>query len=480
MCQNCFGYIGYFVNLTLQLERTLKMKHLTLSFCLLLLLSFSVEGQTQNSVWDLERCLTHAMENNLQLKQQALNTDVRENELKQSQFDLGPNLNANSSFGVSMGRALDESTYRFTEDQNIQSANFSVSSSLTLFQGFQKMNTIQRNRWELSVSASQLELLKNNISLSIVSAYLQILFNKELLTTAQQQLSLIEQQVDRTAKLVRAGSVPKGSLLEMQAQMAAEELRVINAKNQFETSLVNLKQLLDLETETAFDIVSPELTIEESLLLTGVQTVYNTAETEMPQIKVAEYSLNSAREGLQLAKGGRSPILNLNFYYSTRYSDARDKLVGITPENQPIYESYPFVEQLEDNVQTNVSVALSIPIFNGWQVSKNINNAKIQLQSSKYQLAREKQALYKEIQQAYVDARSALQRFQAAVKSVESQQESFRYKEQQFEVGLINTVEYNDAKNKLITAESELLQAKYEYIFKTRILDFYQGKPITL
>jgi len=455
------------------------MKHLAFTFSFLLLIVFSVEGQSPTTAWDLERCLNYAMENNLQLKQQALNTEVRENELKQSNFDLGPNLNANSSFGLSMGRALDESTYRFTDDENIQSANFSVSSSLTLFQGFQKTNTIQRNRWELSASESQLELLKNNISLSIVSAYLQILFNKELVSTAEQQLKLIEQQVERTAKLVGAGSLPKGSLLEMQAQMASEELRVINARNQFETSVVNLKQLLDLEAETEFDIVAPELAIEESLLLTGIQTVYSTAEAEMPQIKVAEYSLNSAKEGLQLAKGGRSPILNLNFYYSTRYSDARDKLIGITPDGEPIYTAYPFIDQLEDNVQTNISVGLSIPIFNGWQVTKNIHNARIQLQNSKYQLAREKQALYKEIQQAHVDARSALQRFQAAVKSVDSQQESFRYKEQQFTVGLINTVEYNDAKNKLINAESELLQAKYEYIFKTRILDFYQGKPIT-
>jgi outer membrane protein len=456
------------------------MKQVALLVGLLLLIIFSVNGQNSTPAWDLARCLNYAMENNLQLKQQALNADVRENELKQSQFDLGPNLNANSSYGISMGRALDESTYSFTEDQNIQSANFSVSSSLTLFQGFQKMNTIQRNRWELSLSKAQLELLKNNISLNIVSAYLQILFNKELVITSEHQLDLIEQQVGRTEKLVRAGSAPKGTLLEMQAQMASEELRLINAQNQLETSLVNLKQLLDLETDTVFDVVSPEINVQESSLLTGVEQVYSTAENEMPQVKAAEFALKSANEGLQLAKGGRSPILNLNFYYSTRYSDARDKLVGVTPENTPIYADYPFVDQLEDNMQTNVSLGLSIPIFNGWQVGKNINNAKIQLQSSQYQLEREKQALYKEIQQAFVDARSALKRFQAAVKSVDSQKESFRYKEQQFEVGLINTVEYNDAKNKLINAESELLQAKYEYIFKTRILDFYQGKPITL
>lgn len=457
------------------------MKQLVLSVGLCLLIVLSVKAQTTPSpAWDLARCLDYAMENNLQLKQQALNAEVRENELKQSQFNLGPNLNANSSYGISMGRALDESTYRFTEDQNIQSANFSVSSSLTLFQGFQKMNTIQRNRWELSLSEAQFELLKNNISLNIVSAYLQILFNKELVTTSRHQLDLIEQQVNRTAKLVRAGSAPKGTLLEMQAQMASEELRLINAENQLETSLVNLKQLLDLEADTDFDVVSPEITVEESTLLTSVQKVYSTAEQEMPQVKAAEFALKSANESLQLAKGGRSPIVNLNFYYSTRYSDARDKLIGISPEGEPIYTDYPFSEQLEDNMQTNVSLALSVPIFNGWQVGKNINNAKIQLKNSQYQLEREKQGLYKEIQQAFVDARSALKRFQAAEKSVDSQQESFRYKEQQFEVGLINTVEYNDAKNKLINAESELLQAKYDFIFKTRILDFYQGNPITL
>lgn len=456
------------------------MKRFVLPFFLLLSLATTGKSQDAPTVWTLEQCLQYALDNNLQLKQQALNTKVQQNALLQSKVDLLPSINANGSYGIAMGRALDETTYQFSEDETIQSANFSVSASQTLFQGLQKFNTIQKNHWELEVSKAQQQLLANNISLSIVSAYLQILFNKELVATTTQQLTLIKQQVERTAKLVKAGSAPRGSLLEVQAQRAAEELQLINAQNQLETSLVNLKQILDLGATTKFDIVTPAIEVDATAALQNIQTVFEAAEDEMPQIKSAEYALNSAKEGLQIAKGGRSPILNLNYYRSTRYSDARDKLTGMDAMGQPIYESYPFQEQLEDNMQSNLSLGLSIPIFNGWRVNSNINNARIQLENNELALAREKQALYKEIQQAHVDARAAFKRYQAAQKSVTSQTESFRYKQNEFEVGLINTVEYNDAKNKLINAESELLQAKYEYLFKSQILDFYQGKPITL
>jgi len=462
---------------------------------------FSFQSSGQQKKWSLEECITYAIKNNIQVKQQELNAEFNKNTLFQSKLNVLPTFNSGASHSYSFGRALDESTYRFTKDTTIQSNNFYISSSFTLFNGLQTQNTIKQNKYNLLVAQKDVEKIKNDISLSISLAYLQILLNMELLEVSKSQLDITKQQIKRTSQLVEAGSLARGSLLEIQAQAASEELSVVNAENYLNISYLNLTQLLELETVSDFTILVPELPVPgEDFLIEPVNMIYNDAENVLPQIKSAEYSLISSEIGLDIARGSRSPRISLQGSYSTRYSNIRQRLsisddeftfpIGVVEATeQPVVSfpqrvtqmgDYPFGDQFMDNLAYGLTLNLSIPIFNGWQTNTAISNSKLSVLNSRYQLQYTKNLLYKEIQQAYADAMAALKKYRATEKAVSSMEESFRYTEQKFNVGLVNTVDYNTSKNQLTRTQSDLLQAKYEFIFKTKVLEFYRGSPLTL
>jgi outer membrane protein len=462
----------------------------------LLAIGFSLAAQ---QAWSLEDCLKYAMENNIQIKQSVLNTEYNENLLKQSKLGQIPNLSGSANYSFSAGRTLDQTTYRYS-DQQINSINMGLSSYTNLFNGLQVRNTIQQNELILMASYQDVESVKNDISLNIAAAYLSIMFNKELVAVTVSQLEITGQQVERTKKMVDAGKLAKGNALELQAQFAGEELNLINAENQLAISLLNLQQILYLPIDTAFDVIIPELADpDENPLLVDAQKVYSIAEEIMPEIKSAMLSLESAGKGLAIAKGARSPQLYLSANYNSGYSDIREQVVEIGPPQQipigetmsgepvvsypqeiPVFGAYSFMEQMRDNRSGGIGLGLSIPIFNGWQINSSIANATIMHENAKLDLQNRQLALYASVQQAYADALAALKKFNATQQALVSMEESFKYTEKKFEVGLVNTVDYNMSKNQLISTQSDLLQAKYDFIFKTEILNFYQGEPITL
>ncbi|PID92007.1 MAG: hypothetical protein CSA96_05420 [Bacteroidetes bacterium] len=464
------------------------------------ILIYALLPGTAQNIWSLDDCIGYAMENNIQIKQSVLNTEYNENLLKASKLGQIPNLNANSNYSYSWGRALDQTTYQFTNDQHINSVNMGISASVTLFNGLRVRNTILQNQLNLMASYQDVEKIKNDISLNIAAAYLNILFNKELIGVSRNQLEITGQQVDRTRKMVDAGKLAEGSFLEIQAQYASEELNLVNAENQLAISLLNLQQLLDLPVDSSFDISTPELIDPDKQPLSySPGEVYLSAEQSMPEIKSAELSKESSEKGLLIAKGNRYPRLSLSANYNTGYSDIRQQVVdpgsavqlpiGTTaggeqvfsyPQQLPVYGKYPFMEQIRDNTSIGLGLGLTIPIFNGWQVNTDIKNARIALQNAELELQSRKRSLYATIQQAHADALAAQKKFMATQKALESMEESFKYTEKKFEVGMVNAVDFNTSKNQLTATQSDLLQAKYDYIFKTNILNFYRGKPITL
>ena len=450
--------------------------------------------------WSLEDCIQHAMENNIQIKQSVLNTEYNENLLKQSKLGQIPNLSGSGSYSYSWGRALDQTTYRYTDEQ-INSVNLGLSSYTNLFNGLQARNTIQQNELNLMASYEDVQKIKNDITLNIAAAYLSIMFNRELLAVTEIQLKTTGQQVERTKKMVDAGKVARGNFLELQAQYASEELNLVNAENQLAISLLNLQQILDLPIDTAFDVIIPELADPDAdPLLVNAMEVYRVAEQVMPEVKSAVLNLQSTEKGVAIAKGGRSPQLYLSANFNTGYSDIREQVVSVSepvqvpigvtaggetvyatnPQEIPSFGAYPFFDQMADNRYTGVGLGLSIPIFNGWQVNTSIANARIMHENAKLELQSQKLILYATIQQAYADAVAALKKFNATRQALVSMEESFKYTEKKFEVGLVNTVDYNVSKNQLTSTQSDLLQAKYDFIFKTNVLNFYQGIPITL
>ena len=449
-------------------------------------------------VWTLEDCIKHAYENNIQIKQQELNTNVKSLDLIQSKAALLPSLDASGSHSYNFGRTIDMYTNQFATSR-VQSNNFYVSSGVTVFDGFKLLNTIKQNMLEKEAAVYDLEKMKNDISLTIATAYLQVLFNYEFLDQKQSQFDISKLQVKRTSILVEAGTLSKASLFEIQAQSASDELQYVNAKNQLDLSYLTLAQLLDLPSTDGFEIERPAINM--STLTFPVQTpeyIYSTSLTLQPEIKSAEIKLKSAQKGLSIARSSFSPSLSLRGSYGTGYSGASKEItdiiltgstpIGYTQSMELVYgptydyltQTKPFKSQLKDNLNQSIGLTMTIPLFNGLQSQTAVSKSKIAIENTNYILQNTKNQLNKNIQQAYADAKSANNRYLAAQKSVEANEESYKYVEQKFNLGMLNSIDYNDAKNKLSSARSELLQSKYEYLFRIKILDFYQGKPISI
>lgn len=434
--------------------------------CLILM---QVNGFAQKQVWSLEECVKYAIDHNIQIKQQTIQTMVQKNALDQSKLSLLPTISGQASHDYSFGRALDQNTYTFY-NQTVLQDYFYLGGRTDLFNGLQNLNTIQKNKYELLAGEQDLQRIRDNVALSVALAYLQILLNKELVTANENQLNITLQQIEKTKKLVDAGSVARGNLLQIEAQAAQEELSLITMKNQLETSYLNLTQLLELQSPAGFEIVVPEITVEQNSVVTGnIDEIYDLAVQSRPEIKSSELKLTASEYALKISKGARSPSFSLSHTFGTRYSFIKDV---------PGFQS--FEEQLKNNKNYGLGVSMSIPILNGWQVNKNISNSKLSVESSQYTLEGSKKELYKNIQQAYTDAVAALKKYNASSKVVSSTEESFRYTEQKFSVGMLTPVDYNVSKTQLLNAQSDMSQAKYEFIFKTKVLDFYKGLPLNL
>jgi len=423
----------------------------------------------QSKVWSLEECIKYAIENNIQIKQQVIQTDVQKNSLDLAKFQLLPSLNGQASHSYSFGRALDQNTYQFF-NQTLQSDYFYLGGNMPVFNGLQNYNSIQKNKYQVLAGEQDLKNISDNVALNVAVAYLQILLNKELVTANQNQLDITLQQIEKTRKLVDAGSVAKGNLLQIEAQAAQEELSLITVKNQLETSVLTLTQFLELKTPAGFEVVAPEINVDPNSVISGnIDDIYAIAEKNRPEIKSSELKLTASEFALKMAKGGRSPQLSLNYSLNSRYTYI---------SNQPALQS--FSNQIKNNKNSGVGLSLNIPILNGWQVNKNISNSKLNVETSQFNLEGSKKQLYKSIQQAYTDAVAALKKFNVSLKAIASAEESFRYTEQKFNVGMVTSVDYNAAKTQLLKSQSDMAQAKYEFVFKTKVLDFYKGLPLKL
>ena len=432
-----------------------------------LIFSGTVKAQAP---WTLEQCVNYAIENNITLKQQNLVVNYNENLLLQSKLDVAPSVNAsvgqNFVFGKSTGI---DNTY---VNSNSRVTSFGASVNLTVFNGLTKLNTIKQCEIELESAIQDLEKAKDDISLAVTSAYLEILFNKELVNVTREQIQVTNQQIEHNAQLVNAGKLAKGKLLETQAQKADEELTLTNYENELGLSLLNLVQLLDLNVNDSFDIETP--LFDPTLLsaeLYSSSEVFNKAVFERPEIKSKELMVQKAEYDIRIAKAQRYPYLTASASISNYYNN-----MFVASDGAKI----PFGDQLDVNGQKVIGLSLNIPIFNGYAVETSIKNSLIGYENSQYDLQLAKNTLQKEIQQVYQNAIAAMKRYYSSERAVNSSEEAFRYVEEKFNLGIVTPLEYNESKNKVTNARSSFIQAKYEYIFRVKILDFYMGKEVSL
>lgn len=421
-------------------------------------------GQAQK--WTLQQCLEYALENNLDIQQSQIQSAIQEENYLEQKQSIYPNLNFSSSYTNNFGLYVDPFTNELQKQKRTLNISMGMNAGVSLFSGLTNHHNIKSSKLSFESSVMSYEAIKNDISLNISTAFLTILFNKEILKVAEEQVKVTTEQVARTRELVNAGTLPRGNLYDIQAQLATEEQNLVAAENELLNSLLNLAQLLQLDQVVGFDIVTPVLDFrDERLMQLSPDQIFTTAVENQPIIRSAQLDILSAEHSLSAARGSYYPSLIMNLGINSGATD-------ITPD--------PISSQLGDNVSERITLTLSVPIYNRRQVKSAVNRSELNLLSNKMQLEQQKNQLLQTIQRAYLDAVSSRKQYEADVKSVEALQESFTYTEERFNVGVVNTLDYNTAKNNLTRAESNLLRSKYDYIFKMMVLEFYYSNKISL
>jgi outer membrane protein len=462
-------------------------------------LCFTARAQTTKTTWSLTECIDYALKNNLRVKQVGLDKDLTQVNVKQSRANMLPSANANSQYSYSSGRTINPTENTFI-NQSIQGSNSSLSGSVPLFNGFQIQNTIQRNRLDNQAAESDVEKAKNDLILDVVTNYLNIIFADALLENARVQLSSSQQQAERTQKLFRAGSIAESSVLEVNSQIATDELAIINAQNQRDLAELSLLQLLDLRNVKDFEVVKPDLKDPDQEVITfDSDQVYEIAQQRMPEIRSADLRVTSALKGIDISRGAYYPRISLggavNSYYSSAskqvlptntfvpqplgFSDASGSTPLIVYVPGRTFEDYSFGKQFSNNLGRSLFLNLSIPLINSLQVRNNVARAQLNHRSAVLSTEVVRNQLRTAIQQAYANALAAQKKFSATRRQLETLELTFRNAEIRFNNGLLNPTEFNLARNNMVRAQNDLIQAKFDYTFKLKILDFYQGKPLS-
>lgn len=489
-----------------------------LSILLCLLSAFSLHAQEASSddvpmELTLQECIDYAIRNNISVRQSKLNVVADQVALRQSKADLWPSLNGSTSFSHNVGRTINQFNNEYV-DQPVSQQSVGVSTEVVLFNSFRKLKTIKLNKNNVEISQLDLKATENDITLQVINAYTLILFNMELLETNQIQLQTRELQLSRTRKLVQAGSLPAADALQLEAQLASDELAVVNAENDLALARLQLKQILQIPYEQSLEIVVPEVDVpSEDVLPASADIVYQEAVNTLPFIQSADRQIISAQYNVSIAKTGYYPSLSLSAGLFSQYSSiappqipvsGTDNVVQVLPtgdflvapdgiagipagtkipvftetEIPSTFTENTYFNQLDFNLRRFVSLNLSIPIFNNWQVNTNVANARVALDRAELDAVNQRTQLRQTIEQAYLDAKSAAKSYFANQRQVASLQQAFRNTEIRYQAGGIDAVDYNQAKNELNTAESNLVRSKYDYIFSLKVLDFYQGKPL--
>ena len=440
----------------------------------LTLATTSAVAQEQTAPWSLEACIDYAYANNIQLKQKVEEQEARKVELHTSKHSWLPAVNANMGQSFQFGRSTSKSGV--IVDQNASNTTFNINLDMPIFDGFKIPNDIAARKLDLQAAIESLNKAKEDLAINIASYYLQVLYNKELQRVAQLQVDLDKEQVNKTEAMVNAGKVPLSQLYDIKAQLAKDEVTLTEAANNVQLALLDLAQSLELErSDRSFDIVTPQITdavAENMSSILPPETIFDQAVTFKPQIKEQEYLLESQKRMLKVAQAGFYPKLNFGASYSNGYYH--------TSMGGEFADTRSFGDQLKQNGQKIVGFSLSIPLFNRFQVRNSVRSARIGINNQQLMLENSKKTLYKEIQQAYYNATAAQEKYQASDKSVAASKEAFDYAQVRYAAGKSTVFEFNEAKTKYAQSLAEQAQAKYDFIFRAKILDFYRGTPLKL
>lgn len=460
---------------------------------LLILFATIAFSSNAQKTWSLQECFNYAFDHNISIKQISLSQEFAKNTLKQSEMNLYlPMANGSISESFNFGNSVDPTTYSFI-NSNTNSTRFGINASYGILEGLSKINTLKANREKLSATELEIEEVKNNIKLYITNLYLQIIIANDILKIAKQKQVLTQNQFNNSKALVEAGVSAKGVLLDIEAQIANDELSVLDSENNLEKAINKLKLLLQLNPYQSFSI--QEINIEKELEFASLnpQNTVTKALEVLPQIKAAEYRQKAAEYDLKIAKGSLYPSLNISGsigtnYYSEAQHKTGSKIINSTiyaellgfqiplnvPQEVPSFSKTPFMKQLGNNLSESVTLSLNVPILGGWQRKTAIENAKLNILKTQLDLEEKKNKINEDVFTAVTDFRLAQKRYLVTQKSIKAADEAYLYANEKFKAGILNSLELETSKNRKINAEANLLQAKFDLFFKKMILDYYE------
>ncbi len=429
---------------------------------------FGFIGQSKaQEIITIQQAIEKTLNNNLQVKQAQLSEKLGDLNLKQSQLALYPTLGGNIGQNMGWGRnQVASGLYQNTQNYNL---NGGISSGIDLFGGFSKLNQIKQNKAVLEADKTNVDKIKNDLILSVITSYLQILYNKDFLKAAQDQLDVAKQQLNQQQQLLDVGNKTLADISQAKSQVATAELNVTTAQNNLTISFLTLAQLMDIQSSTNYDVQAPLIdSFKNPSTQYDAEQVYNNALNIFPDIKLAKFNTEAARIGVKVAKGSLYPRLSFNASYGTSYFYSYSSLLP----------NESFEKQLKNNISKGIGLSLSIPIFNGLQARNGVKRAEINLAQTQTQEQLAKNNLNKVIYQSVADLKAAESRYTSTKNAFDAQKDAFYVIDQRYQVGLVNSLDYSTALTNKNKAEIDMIQAKYDLLFRAKVIDYYLGKQI--
>lgn len=466
----------------------------------ILLLSVSVSFAQPGKKWTLQECVEYALKNNISIKQSELDAQLAAIEKKDAFGNFLPTLNgsANHSWNIGLNQNI---TTGLLENQTTQFTSAGLNAGIDIYKGLQNQNLLRRSKLSIIAAQYKLDKMRDDVSLNVANAFLQILFNKENLKVQKEQLTNNERLMKRTEELVNAGSVPRGDLADMKATVATGQKAVVDAENALMISKLSLAQLLQLEDFKEFDVADNDYEMAESpVMMQTPDAIFEKAKEARNEIKIAKANLDIAEKDLKISRGALQPNLQGYYSFSTRASYA-DRVIGGVPDTNnpttvigtvegtgqnvvqqnfiPVLGKYePIFDQFSANKGHNFGLQLNIPILNGFSARNSVERSKVALERSKIAYSQAELDLERNVYQAFVDAKNALSSYEAALVAVEARQLAFNYATERYNVGMMNSFDLNQAQTLYVNSQSDAARAKFDYIFRVKVVEFYFGIPI--
>ncbi|MBP7182199.1 MAG: TolC family protein [Flavobacterium sp.] len=467
---------------------------------LIVMLVCNITIQAQSKKWTLEECVTYAIQNNISIKQSELDSKMALIDKKSAVGRFLPSLNASASHSWNIGLNQDITT-GLLQNKTTQFTSAGANVGIDIYSGLQNQNTLRKANLSIVAAKYQLVKMKEDIALNVANAFLQVLFNKENLKVQKEQLRINEKQYARSEELVKAGSIPRGDLLDVKATLALNNQNVITAENSLLISKLSLSHLLQLKDFENFDVVDDtDVKDANNIMAQTPSAIYEKAFEGRTELKIARTNLEIAEKNVAIAKGAFQPTLQGFYSFNSRVAYS-DRVTGVIPNasnptsivgfvegtNQNVLSPNftrvlgnpaPFFDQFNTNKGQSFGMQLSVPVFNGFSARNNVERSKVSLERSKIAVEQQNLDLQRNVYTAFADAKGALNAYESSVAALEARQGAYNYATEKYSVGLMNSFDFNQSQTLLTNAQSEVLRTKYDYIFKIKILEFYFGIPL--